>query len=83
MKKLNKTVLHKLAGEKLSKPELKFVLGGSNDDDTIFGGTLPGVTITCDSSPGRCWRWVSDWYFIFDFGHCERSEDPNDYCGPV
>ena len=75
MKKLDKTVLHKLEGEKLSKPELRFIVGGCGDP--IDGGTLPEVYIICGQYEGRCWKLVSMNYF----GSCRQfTGSMSDYC---
>ena len=74
--KIDRKVLGKLDGMKLSKPELRFIVGGCEID----GGVLPDVTITCGQYEGRCW----DCLFIMkgEFsGYCRyNTGDRSHYC---
>jgi len=68
MRKIDEITLNKLKGIKIAKPNLKNIIGGC--DPTYEGGELPGVTITCGASRGKCW----------DFGNCVYSWTP---FGPI
>jgi hypothetical protein len=59
--KIEKRNLRTLTGEKLPKPQLRFIIGGSEDDgdDYVYdGGTLPEVEVSCGGreSGGACWK---------------------------
>ena len=73
MKIYDKRSLKRLEGTKVPKPALKYVVGGC---DTIDGGDLGEVVVSCGQYSGQCWK-------CHEFGHGEcrfHTGMMNNYC---
>ena len=56
--------------------------GSGSGEETIDGGTLPEVVITCGQYSGDCWKRKPVICFIgsYTYDHCERSGKMSDNC---
>ena len=74
MRQLKKIEIKDLKGEKLTKPELMFLIGGYD---------LPEVVVTCGQTTGQCWECVLVNSGEFS-GYCRQPTGKmSDYCSAI